>query len=278
MFKQEESTYLEAQERIEEVAQDLEREVEMVTPRMEAEYAENDEILAEAFSDEDFRNIEDPDPTFSYTGSLLDRALNPEERLEVRQTAVEEIERVLDKAPSDFKDMYSEVVPEDAELNTYYIRYFSDPRVPRPIEGGHFAKGIDYSEDLNFVYWTRGDVASGDKTITGGEASRVYEIQSDSRVELDLEKLSPYQKLLFEAEVLDAKIGEIEDSILDVDLKLEEFNIIRSSTEDRAVIPPDAEEAVKTLIKRNNELMDELTAARKQERDLHPKLKDARKT
>ena len=64
---------------------------------------------------------------------------------------------------------------------------------------------------------------------------------------------------------------------MDVDLKLEEFNIIRSSTEDRAVIPPDAEEAVKTLIKRNNELMDELTAARKQERVLHPKLKDARK-
>ena len=281
VFKQEESTYLQAQERIEEVAEDLQREVEMLAPQdqalMEAEYAENDEILAEAFSDEDFRNIENPDPTFSYANYLLDTAFNPEEPLAARKTAVEEIERVLDKAPSDFKDMYEEVVPEDAELNTYYIRYFSDPRVPRPTEGGHFAKGIDYSEDLNFVYWTRGDVASGDKTITGGEASRVYEIQSDSRVELDLEKLSPYQKLLFEAEVLDAKIGEIEDSILDVDLKLEEFNIIRSSTEDRAVIPPDAEEAVKTLIKRNNELMDELTAARKQERDLHPKLKDARK-
>ena len=221
VFKQEESTYLQAEEKIDEVAEDLEREVEMVTPRMESEYVENDEILSEAFSEEDFQNIENPDPTFSYTGSLLDKALNPEEPLRVRQTAVQEIERVLGKSPSDFKDMYSEVVPEDAELNTYYIRYFSDPRVTAPTESGHFVKGLDYSEDLNFVYWTRGDVVSGDKTITGGEASRVYEIQSDSRVELDLEKLSPYQKLLFESETLDAKIGEIEESILDVDFKLE---------------------------------------------------------
>ena len=275
VFKQEESTYLQAQEEITEVAEDLEREVEITGAT---------HIMDEAFDPEDLADDlerfdpEAEDPTFSYTNSLLDTALDPEKSLIDRTGAVTEIERVLRKSPAELKQMYSDVVPEDAELSTYRINYFSDPRITRRTTSLHWEKGRDYPMDLdNFTFWTRGDVASGDKTITGGEASRVYEIQSDSRVELDPEKLSPYQKLLREYEEINNKMGDIEESIMDVDSELEQFDIVRSSSSERAVIPPDAEEAVKTLIKKNNELMDELTAARKQERDIESKLKDARK-
>ena len=274
VFKQEESTYLQAQEEVTEVAEDLEREVDITGAT---------HIMDEAFDPEDFADDletfdpEAEDPTYTYTGRMLDTALDPEKPLRERTDAISEVERVLRRSPAELKEMYSEVVPEDAELSTYRINYFSDPRITRPTRSGHFIQGRDYPMDLNFAYWTRGDVASGDKTITGGEASRVFEIQSDSTIELDPEKLSPYQKLLQEFDELNDKIGEIEDSILDVDSELEEFNIYRSSTEDRAVIPPDAEEAVKTLIKRNNELMDELTSTRKQQRGLESKLKDASK-
>jgi len=274
VFKQEESTYLEAQEEITEVAEDLEREVEITNAT---------HIMDEAFDPEDLADdLEtfDPeveDPTYTYTGRMLDTALDPEKPLRERTDAISEVERVLRRSPAELKEMYTEVVPEDAELSTYRINYYSDPRVTRPTRSGHFIKGRDYPMDLNFAYWTRGDVASGDKTITGGEASRVFEIQSDSTVALDPEKLSPYQKLLQEFDELNDKIGEIEDSILDVDMELEKFDIVRSSSSERAVVPPDAEEAVKTLIKRNNELMDELTSTRKQQRGVEPKLKDASK-
>src|SRR5210317_21235 len=279
VFKQEESTYLQAQEEVTEVAEDLEKEVEVSI----AESENLDRAIDEEFGDDYFvEDLEtfDPeaeDPTYAYTGRMLDTALDPEKPLRERTDAISEVERVLRKSPAELKEMYTEVVPEDAELSTYRINYYSDPRVSRPTQSGHFIKGRDYPTDLNFVYWTRGDVASGDKTITGGEASRVFEIQSDSTVALDPEKLSPYQKILEELNELDDKMGDIEDSIMGVDMELEQFDIVRSSSSERAVVPPDAEEAVKTLIKRNNELMDELKASRKQEKGLESKLKDAGK-
>lgn len=276
VFKQEENTYLEAQEEITEVAEDLEREVEITGAT---------HIMDEAFDPEDFADDlerfdpEAEDPTFSYTNSLLDTALDPEKSLIDRTGAITEIERVLRKSPAELKQMYSEVVPEDAELSTYRINYFSDPRITRRTTSLHWEKGRDYPMDLNLAYHTRGDVASGDKTITGGEASRVYEIQSDSRVELDPEKLSPYQKLLREAEKINNELGEIEDDVMDVDLKLEEFNtfVLRSDYEGRSTISPDAPEEVKTLLTRNNELMDALVAARKRERNIQEKITDAEK-
>ena len=282
VFKQEESTYLQAQEEVGEVAEELEREVEVSI----AESENLDRAIDEEFGDDYFVedletfNPEAEDPTYAYTGRMLDTALDPEKPLRERTNAISEVERVLRKSPAELKEMYSEVVPEDAELSTYRINYFSDPRITRRTTSLHWEKGRDYPMDLdNFTYWTRGDVASGDKTITGGEASRVYEIQSDSRVELDPEKLSPYQKLLREAEKINNELGEIEDDVMDVDLKLEEFNtfVLRSDYEGRSTISPDAPEEVKTLLTRNNELMDALVDARKRERNIQEKITDAEK-
>lgn len=180
VFKQEESTYLQAQEEVGEVAEVLEREVEAFDDmsRMEDPYEED--MLPD---DLDRFDPEAEDPTFEYAGSLLDTAVDPEKPLIDRTNAVTELERVLGRSPAELKAMYSEVVPEDAELSTYRINYYSDPRVSSRTESGHYVAGRDYPMDLNLAYHTRGDVVSGDKTVTGGGASRVFEIQSDVVIE-----------------------------------------------------------------------------------------------
>ncbi len=180
VFKQEESTYLQAQEEVGEVAEVLEREVAAFDDMSMMDDPYKEDMLPD---DLDRFDPEAEDPTFEYAGSLLDTAVDPEKPLIDRTNAVTELERVLGRSPAELKQMFSEVVTEDAELSTYRVTYYSDPRVSRPVESAHFVAGRDYPMDLNLAYHTRGDVVSGDKTVTGGEASRVFEIQSDVEVE-----------------------------------------------------------------------------------------------
>lgn len=181
VFKQEEGTYLQAQEEVGEVAEGLEREV----GALEDDMAMMDDPYEEDMLPDDLDRFdpEAEDPTFNYADNLLDTAVDPEKPLIDRTNAVREIERVLNNSPAELKEMYSEVVPEDAALNTYRVTYYSDPRVSRPTESSHFVAGRDYPMDFNLAYHTRGDVVSGDKAVTGGKAARVFEIQSDVRVE-----------------------------------------------------------------------------------------------
>lgn len=220
VFKQEESTYLEAQEKITEVAEDLEREIDASL--------DTTDIMDEAFDEDDFAadletfDPEAEDPTYTYTGRMLDTALDPEKPLRERTGAISEIERVLRRSPAELKEMYSEVVPEDVELSTYRINYFSDPRVTRVNRVGHFIQGRDIPMDFDLAYWTRGDVASGDKTITGGEASRVFEIQSDSKVPINIWKNAIHSEIVKAKEegldeiqfLIDDKLVEREDQIV----------------------------------------------------------------
>lgn len=169
VFKQEEATYLEEKQAADIRAAELERIGEQ-------EPISFDDVDPEDFWESDF----DPESDTGDAETLFETALDPEAGLGNRQNSIMLLESLFGRDISNFKTLYEQVTPDDVNLNGYRVTFYSDPRMRGTATlSKHFQAGAEYPEDFSLTYHTRSDVVEGDKTVTGGKASRVFEIQSD---------------------------------------------------------------------------------------------------